>query len=102
MHRSFKIKYAVFAGLVFFLAACGSEKEKSEAVADAPIYTLVFLDKTQSVNVNRAYVNEKYRKTLTDIMENNMKNKGDKLEVYFIHENTSKARALSLMIRSEK
>ncbi|SEJ56543.1 hypothetical protein SAMN04487995_5331 [Dyadobacter koreensis] len=102
MHRSFKIKYAVLSGLVFLLAACGGEKEKAEAIPDAPIYTLIFLDKTQSVNVNRAYVNEKYRKTLTDIMENNMKNKGDKLDVYFIHENTSKARALSLMIRSEK
>ncbi len=88
--------------LIFFISACGSEKEATKTIADAPVYTLVFLDKTQSVNVNKQYVNEKYRQTLTDIMENNMKNKGDKLEVYFIHENTSKARALSLMIRSEK
>lgn len=88
--------------VVLFLSSCGSEKEATKTVADAPVYTLVFLDKTQSVNVNRQYVNEKYRQTLTDIMENNMKNKGDKLEVYFIHENTSKARALSLMIRTEK
>jgi hypothetical protein len=47
-------------------------------------------------------VNEKYRQALTDIIESNMKNKGDKLDVYFIHENTSKARAMSVMVRSEK
>lgn len=69
---------------------------------DAPVYTLVFIDKTRSVNVNQAYVNDKYRQALTDIVEQHMRNKGDKLEVYFIHENTSKARALSLTVRSEK
>ncbi|SKC10892.1 hypothetical protein SAMN05660293_04312 [Dyadobacter psychrophilus] len=85
------------------LASCGGDKEEEKpAVADAPVYTLVFLDKTQSVHVDKQYVNDKYRQTLTDIIETNMKNKGDKLEVYFIHENTSKARALSLTVRSEK
>ncbi len=84
------------------LAACGGEKETTKVASDSPVYTLVFLDKTQSVNVNKNYVHEKYRQVLTDIIENNMKNKGDKLEVYFIHENTSKARAMSVMVRSEK
>ena len=31
-----------------------------------------------------------------------MAQKGDQLEIYFIHENTSKAKALSLTVRSEK
>jgi hypothetical protein len=88
--------------LLLILLACGGEKEKSPALPDAPVHTLVFIDKTQSVNVNRTYVNDKYRQALTDIVEQNMRNKGDKLEVYFIHENTSKARALSLTVRSEK
>jgi len=100
--RIFNKKLAFLSGIVIVLAACSSEKETSQVKADTPVYTLVFLDKTQSVNVNKSYVNEKYRQALTDIVENNMKNKGDKLEVYFIHENTSKARALSLTVRSEK
>ncbi|CAG5011908.1 hypothetical protein DYBT9275_05052 [Dyadobacter sp. CECT 9275] len=94
-------RHTLFILLATLLFACGSEKEKPQAVPDAPVYTLVFLDKTQSVNVNKVYVGQKYRQVLTDIVENNMKNKGDKLEVYFIHENTSKARALSLTVRSE-
>ncbi|TDE13806.1 hypothetical protein [Dyadobacter psychrotolerans] len=102
MKTSFEWKYVMVFSLTFLLAACGGEKEATKALPDAPVYTLVFLDKTQSVNVNKNYVNEKYRQALTDIMENNMKNKGDKLEVYFIHENTSKARAMSVMVRSEK
>ncbi|NIJ50973.1 hypothetical protein [Dyadobacter arcticus] len=84
------------------LFACGGEKEVAQTVPDASIYSLVFLDKTQSIHVDKNYVNDKYRQALTDIIESNMKNKGDKLEVYFIHENTSKARALSLTVRSEK
>ncbi|WP_229238808.1 hypothetical protein [Dyadobacter sp. Leaf189] len=97
----------LLAALLLFTASfsflsCGGEKEETKSAPDTPIYTLVFLDKTQSVHVDRNYVNEKYRQTLTDIVETNMRNKGDKLEVYFIHENTSKARALSLTVRSEK
>ena len=59
MHHSLKIKYTILSGLLFLLTACGGEKEKAETIPDAPMHTLVFLDKTQSVNVNRAYVNEK-------------------------------------------
>jgi hypothetical protein len=102
MMTSFRLKFLLSIAILAMLAACGGDKEETKIVADAPVYTLVFLDKTQSVNVNKNYVSEKYRQALTDIVENNMKNKGDKLEVYFIHENTSKARAMSVMIRSEK
>jgi hypothetical protein len=87
---------------VFLFTACGGGDNETQAVPDEPVHTLIFLDKTQSVNVNKEYVNAKYRQVLNDIMTNNMKNTGDKLEVYFIHENTSKARALSVTVRSEK
>ncbi|MBB5282300.1 outer membrane lipopolysaccharide assembly protein LptE/RlpB [Rhabdobacter roseus] len=97
-----RLKHATLWGVLLLLSACGREAEQTKALPDAPIYTLVFLDKTQSVNVNKNFVNEKYRQALTEIVEQNMRNKGDKLEVYFIHENTSKARALSLTVRSEK
>ena len=102
MKRSLNWKYILIPAMAILFLACGSEDKNTKALPDAPVYSLVFLDKTQSVNVNKNYVNEKYRQALTDIVETNMKNKGDKLEVYFIHENTSKARALSVTIRSEK
>ncbi len=88
---------------MLLLAACGGETDQPKVdQPDVPTHTLVFLDKTQSVNVNKDYVNEKYRQALAQIVEENMQNKGDKLEVYFIHENTSKARALSLTVRAER
>ncbi|TLU97934.1 hypothetical protein [Dyadobacter luticola] len=99
-HSPAKFLFASMTAL--FLFSCGKEKEATQAAPDAPVYSLIFLDKTQSVHVDKNYVNEKYRQALTDIIEKNMKNKGDKLEVYFIHENTSKARALSLTVRSER
>ncbi|WP_228713476.1 hypothetical protein [Arundinibacter roseus] len=91
-----------FVSLAWLATACGPTAEQTPGTPPAPIHTLVFLDKTQSVNVNQAFVQEKYRQALGDIVEQNMTNKGDKLEVYFIHENTSKAKALSLTVRSEK
>ncbi|WP_229253635.1 hypothetical protein [Dyadobacter sp. NIV53] len=102
MKFSSQLKYILIPSIAVLFLACGGESETTKTLPDAPVYTLVFLDKTQSVNVNKKYVNEKYQRMLKDILEANMKNKGDKLEVYFIHENTSKARALSVTIRSEK
>ena len=83
-----------------FLFSCFSE-EKKAVIKEGPIYTLVFMDKTQSVNVNKAFVTQKYQQIISDLVEQNVHQKGDKLEVYFIHENTQKARALSLTCRTE-
>ncbi|MVM32204.1 hypothetical protein GO755_19305 [Spirosoma sp. HMF4905] len=83
------------------LVSCSGTGDKAKTLTDGPVYTLIFLDKTRSVNVNKAFIAQKYQKALTDIIEQNIRQKGDKLDVYFIHENTSKARALSLTVRSE-
>lgn len=88
--------FIVFAISAFFFA-CSTENEKKPVTED-PVYTLVFMDKTQSVNVNKAFVAQKYQQILTDLVQQNIHQKGDKLEVYFIHENTQKARALSLTL----
>lgn len=93
-----------YAALGFFLVtllACSSNGDKAKTASDEPTYTLIFIDKTRSVNVDKAFVAQKYQQALTDIIEQNIRQKGDKLDVYFIHENTSKARALNLTVRSE-
>ncbi len=89
-----------YLSFLISLSSCFSETEKKH-VADSPVYTLIFMDKTQSVNVNKAFVAQKYQQLLADIVEQNIKQKGDKLEVYFIHENTQKAKALSVTCRTE-
>lgn len=86
--------------LLLFLTACSSNKEKSPRT-DEPTFTVIFLDKTRSVNVNKAFVARKYQQAINEIIEQTIHQKGDRLEVYFIHENTAKARALSLTVRSE-
>ncbi len=79
------------------LTSCSSEKAKTSA---DPTYTLIFIDKTRSVNVNKAFVAQKYQQAINDIIEQNIRQQGDRLDVYFIHENTSKARALNATVRS--
>lgn len=98
----FPVVPVALLGIACLTLSCDFFKEKAPSIPDAPVHTIVFLDKTQSVNVNKEFVQAKYQQALTEIVEQNMRNKGDKLEVYFIHENTSKAKALSLMVRSEK
>jgi hypothetical protein len=86
--------------LLLFLSACSSNKDKP-AKTDDPTFTVIFLDKTRSVNVNKTFVARKYQQAINEIIEQNIHQKGDQLEVYFIHENTAKARALNLTVRSE-
>ncbi|GAB3539641.1 hypothetical protein [Spirosoma fluminis] len=83
-----------------FLQSCSSDNDKP-ITTDEPTYTLIFLDKTRSVNVNKAFVAQKYQQAIADIIEQNIRQKGDRLDVYFIHENTSKARALNVTTRTE-
>ncbi len=98
LHHLFTVLLTTYCLLL--TTACSSEKDK-KSVAESPIYTLIFIDKTRSVNINEAFVAKKYEQILSDIVAQNIRQKGDKVEVYFIHENTSKAKALSLTCRTE-
>lgn len=88
--------------LLLTIIACSTDRDKAKIDTHEPAYTLVFLDKTRSVNVDKSFVRQKYQRALTDIIEENIRQKGDRLAVYFIHENTAKARALNLTTRTER
>ncbi|GAB3641932.1 hypothetical protein [Spirosoma arcticum] len=94
-----RISFTFFLILTVF--ACSNDGKKAEITTDEPTYTLIFLDKTRSVNVDESFVRQKYQQALTSIIEENIRQKGDRLAVYFIHENTAKARALNLTARTE-
>jgi len=86
------------ASLWLILFSCSPEQK---AKSPDPIYTLIFIDKTRSVNVDNAFVARKYGRAINKIINDNIHQQGDRLDVYFIHENTSKARALNVTVRSE-
>lgn len=81
-----------------FLTSCSPEQQTK---TPDPTYTLIFIDKTCSVNADNAFVADKYGKAIDQIITDNIHQQGDRLDVYFIHENTSKARALNVTVRSE-
>lgn len=89
----------LFGVLMGVLSACSSENDKPKA--DEPMHTLIFMDKSLSLNTNQAYAAQKYGQLLDDIVKNNVRTTGDQITVYYIHENTAKARALSLTVRTE-
>ena len=91
----------IFTFLLLTVSASTNNTSQAKTVANDPTYTLIFLDKTRSVNVDESFVRQKYQQALTSIIEENIQQKGDKLAVYFIHENTAKARALDLTARTE-
>lgn len=97
----FLIATSFFLSLVF--TSCGDkENQKTDTQANSPsIHTLIFIDKTASVDVQKPFVAQKYQQALTSIIEQNFRKAGDTFEIYYIHENTSKARTLSLSCRTE-
>ena len=52
MKSQIRTSLSLFVILSAFLFACGGEKE-TKALPDAPVTTLIFLDKTQSVNFTK-------------------------------------------------
>ncbi|MFY7912189.1 MAG: hypothetical protein ACOVO2_21670 [Emticicia sp.] len=95
--------FLISLSLIALLASCGEKKaQKTENKADSPaIHTLIFIDKTASVDVSKPFVAQKYQQALNSIIEENVRKSGDKFEIYYIHENTAKGRCLSLTCRTE-
>jgi hypothetical protein len=102
-----KSNFAYIIATSFFLCpvlfSCGDkEAQKTENQANSPsIHTLIFIDKTASVDVQKPFIAQKYQQALTSIIEQNFRKAGDTFQIYYIHENTSKARTLSLVCRTE-
>jgi hypothetical protein len=94
--------FLIFLSFISILFSCGEkEAQKTENKADSPaIYSLVFIDKTASVDVSKPFVAQKYQQALNSIIEENLRKSGDKFEIYYIHENTAKGRCLSLTCRT--
>lgn len=88
--------------LLFALAFWGCSEKKEAETKPKNTYTLVFFDKTQSVNPGDDFVKNKYSAALKNLVDHNINTEGDIVEAYFIHENTSKARALTIKSRTAK
>jgi hypothetical protein len=99
------MKLLPFFFLLALLSACSSSDSTQTTGESTPASprkaTVVFLDKSLSVNQNQAFVTAKYQRILREVIQENIQRKGDRLEVYFVHENTAKAKALELVSQSE-
>jgi hypothetical protein len=85
-----------------FILSCSSSGDKYQEVDEPKNCSMIFIDKSVSVNVSKKFINEKYTKIINQLIDENVKAKGDKIEVYFIHENTAKGKATDLTCRTEK
>jgi len=93
MNFSIKTFYVYLIGLLL-LAGCGESETKTPP--PTPIQNIVFLDKSTSAGGGfTEFALQKYNRALKDMVANNIRGKGDRLDIYYIHENTSKAEAFS-------
>lgn len=97
-----KFPFLVLA-IVFFMSGCGSAEKEEKAQPDQkPIHSILFIDKTESVSVSNPFILNKYKNIIQSLVDVNINKAGDQLEIYYIHENTSKARCLNLVARTTK
>lgn len=87
--------------MVIGFLSCSSKDKYENSKVEPNTCSMIFIDKSVSVNVNKAFVNEKYTKVINQLIDDNVKAKGDKIEVYFVHENTAKGKATEMECRSE-
>ena len=91
----------VFWSSSLFFACSWREQKQEGTQPQTHTCSMIFIDKSVSVNVDKGFANEKYTKIINELIEKNINGKGDKLAVYFIHENTAKAKVAEVMSRSE-
>ncbi|MCP9766626.1 hypothetical protein EGI22_01815 [Lacihabitans sp. LS3-19] len=92
-----------FVLAVAFFSCGTSDTETTQT--QTPIrnsHTLVFFDKTQSVNVDDSFVRNKFQSALKSLIDKNIQTEGDVFEIYYIHENTAKAKVVSVSARTVK
>lgn len=87
--------------LIGFLGSCSSKDKYEDSKVEPNSCSMIFIDKSVSVNINKAFINEKYTNIINQLIDDNVKKKGDKIEVYFVHENTAKGKAAEMICRSE-
>ncbi|MBO0937884.1 hypothetical protein J2I47_15100 [Fibrella sp. HMF5335] len=87
--------------LLVLLTACSSKKDRPVA-ADEPSYTVFFIDKSLSNQPGGAdtEAHARYERVIREAITQHVHQKGDRVAVYFVHDNTAKARALSLTART--
>lgn len=94
--------------VLFFLAiglslwACSDSETQTEAKAVKPIHTVIFMDKTSSVDISKPFVAQKYQQLLQQVVDENIRQAGDQIDIYFVHENTAKGKSISLTSRTER
>jgi len=86
---------------ILLWACSGQDKKQENTLPETKICSMIFIDKSVSVNVDKGFANEKYTKIINDLVEKNIRGKGDKLIVYFIHENTAKAKVAEVISRTD-
>jgi hypothetical protein len=82
------------------LGSCGETATQQKEKIN--YHSLIFFDKTQSVNVNNDFVNQKYQTALKNLIDEHIKTEGDQIDIYYIHENTAKAKVVSIVCRTAK
>lgn len=90
--------------LVLLLGSCTSKNAENTSNSSvlSKNTTLIFVDKSISVDVNKSYISNKFKQALTKIVEENIKKADDKLEMYYIHENTAKAHCFTVISRTSQ
>jgi len=97
-----QIKFCFVLIPAYLVLGCVDPAKKYQEVEEQKTCSMIFIDKSVSVNVNKTFVKEKYTKVLNQLIDENVKVSGDRLEVYFVHENTGKGKAAEMVCRTEK
>lgn len=92
------MKFLVFVTALLLLAC--AEKPSSTAVAPSPVVSVVFLDKSGSMALP-AEGRQKYEAALKTLVRENLQRTGDRLELYYLHENPAGGRVGTYRITAQ-
>lgn len=95
-----KVLY-LFIPIFGFLLSCQStESTQSNEKKAGPQKTMLFLDKSASLQSDQEYVSQKYQDQIRLLLQKGIQQAGDEIEVFYLHENTLKGKSLHLVAKT--
>lgn len=93
--------YLRFVLLLTFFTACQTDSTKdSNNSSGIKHHTVIFLDKSASLGADTTYTAQKYEEQIRLLLQNHVQKAGDRIEVFYVHDNTLKGKCLDLIAQT--
>lgn len=87
--------------LVLLICSCQTKSaEDTLSKSTSTQHIVLFLDKSASFGLDTAFITQKYQEQIRLLLQSHIQKAGDRIEVFYVHDNTLKGKCLDLVAKT--